>query len=259
MGIHITTHVDLPTERLPGGIPIDPNKKGDREIVYFYSNYRRWILDYAETLINGKGIKKFEDSEMVGNTPKFVNDAGFAFLAVVNGYFDMIGQLCGSDGDQYDCYRQRNSGKFQKVAIHGKYNWSKWDKPPDKKDYKPQTDRCVWYGLTFVFSSDLDARKWNPKTNIVWARFCDSFYRYTRNPIAHTTFPSKLFITRDPIPIWDFQKLNNRRVLAINLCLWYEKISGHFYEYTRRIRFPKTKEDKELRRRFLKRYKKLRK
>ncbi|MBZ0281176.1 MAG: hypothetical protein K8L97_10575 [Anaerolineae bacterium] len=205
--MNIVNHVDLPIERLPGKTPI--KNKTDARIIYFYSNYRYWILDYAETLINGRGIKAFENTETVGDTyvPIFVNDAGYAFLALANGYFDMIGQLCGNDGDQYDCYRQSNKGKFQKFAINSNRNWKLWDNPPDNKDHTPETTRCVWYGLTVVLYEEYKkfiSTNRKAKTSAGWARFCNSFYHQTRNPIAHTTFPNKLLITRDTLDLTRF-------------------------------------------------------
>jgi hypothetical protein len=256
--MQITTHVQLPIDRLPGKLSIEPNRKWDKEIVYFYSNYRYWILDYAETLINGKGIKQFSEPE------KFVNDAGYAFLAIVNGYFELIGQLCGSDGDKYDCYRQWNrnkgKGKYQKATSHPFDNWNNWDrnqKNPSNKILRPQSDRCIWYGLAVVFESDLTANKWKPKTSLNWAKFCHSFYSNTRNSIAHTTFPNKLLITRDNSPVFWFENIKRRKILSINLPLWYERIAQHFDQYILRIRYPQNIEDKVLRKKFLKRYKKL--
>jgi hypothetical protein len=252
--MQITRNVVLPPSELPGGIPMNPQKLGDQEIVYFYSNYRRWILDYADAMINGKGIQECENQEA------FIQDAGFAFLAVINGYFDMVGQLCGSDGDAYDCYRQWNPGtkSFQQVAGHKKKNWRLWDNPPDDEDHKPETVRCVWYGLAAVFEEEVMANNWQPKVNLHWAKFCDSYFKHTRNPIAHTTFPRELLITRSATnDIFWFEPIYDREVLAINLVSWYEKIAHHFEKYTFRIRFPKHDSDILLRPRFLTRYEKL--
>ncbi|MBZ0284021.1 MAG: hypothetical protein K8L97_24995 [Anaerolineae bacterium] len=80
----------LPPEKLPRDA-IQYDQPYDEEICHFYSNYKHWILDYAETFISGKGIKEFEDQSFVG-------DSGFDLVALLNGHFDLIGQLCSSDG-----------------------------------------------------------------------------------------------------------------------------------------------------------------
>ena len=122
---------------------------------------------------------------------------------------------------------------------------------------RPDTGRCVWYGLTALLYDEykkINTKSKSPQTNPDWAKFCFLFCRYTRNPVAHTTFPSELLITRDPTPTsWVIRKVKNKNVVLINLPSWYKKISEHFDKYVLRIRFPKTVEDEELRNRFLKR------
>src|SRR5690349_10932858 len=136
---YITTYFPLPPDKLPGKVAVRADEPYDDVICQFYGNYRGWILNYAEALSSGHGI--------IEATPGFIRDAGYAFLALVNSYFDMIGLLCGSDGDEYDCYRQWNSGKnaFENANDPDR-NWTKWDNPPDnKKNYKPLVARRVAY------------------------------------------------------------------------------------------------------------------
>lgn len=280
----IMTHV--PLEKCPDIEPIQADQPRDSEIAHFYCNYRYWILNYAETLVEGTGIKEYEDPTRVyagkDNTGEnrfvslLVNDAGYAFMALVNSYFDMIGQLCGSDGDSYDCYRKwkkivdpNNPQKrpyyrfltFKETSsLHSK-TWASWDKGGDK----PPVNRRVWYGLTTVLYDEYEKfnnKSRKPQTNMDWAKFCHSFFKNARNPVAHTAFPGRLLITRTESPIpWDMAKIGNRNVLLINVKGWYMRISDHFQQYIYRIRFPgikfPEKDDKELRRRFLKRYKRL--
>jgi hypothetical protein len=247
-----TSHIELPSEKLPGNFPI--LDEDDRTIVRFYSKYRLWMFDYAEIFTKGTKIEKIDPP----NLNQIKQDSGFAVLTLLNSYFDVIGQLCGKDSDAIDNMYRKHKPDAKK--------WRPWDEAteqgqPDANDNKPTPPCRIWYGLTFVFREHHRKHRIYITRRRDWLQVCEIFYLQTRNGIAHIGFPGGILIfgpEENRLPNSYKQPLNwgrykDKLTIAINWVRWYEHLSNHFYDYILRLRSPITYDDKRLRKMFLSR------
>ena len=189
---------DITKKDVPNGNMEDLPYK--QKVHCFKNNYKLWIFDFAELLIKGSNDFAKVTSKTDHNVAEVTINSGFAVLATLNPYFEIIGKLYGES----PYYPYSDVNRENKIT--------------------PKT--FIKCGIPIILS-DLQKLKLQQRNEII-----NRLYGPIRNSVAHSGLTGKsviLSLNYEEAVVYGIYK--EKPAVVINSHRWYEVLKGHFDKY----------------------------